>query len=369
LNLGLSIGILVKSLIDDQTDSVKAQAAVFRTINEENDLIAAGLKKQIGTMETLAEKTELQGQIIGEIRRLERERNDSPELSWMQKKLGIADQTRGAYDAQITRLQTILTLSEEVADVDLMRKELAARVARNRDESDAIVATRKESEKNASVTNRKEALSRELARIQNETARASVKTRMAGGDESAEIAASVSGIDQQIAAVNTAIQDLQSELGRTEGSLDGLRDSNAQAFGTALEKVDDLKKAIPELQQELDSLQTQRMEEAFRATKTEIEKTGQALRDMVPQGLDSFTAAATAGARGDAATLARIGGAGVRMDAPVAIRRDMDSAPNVARQGEKDLITNTRETVKILQRVRDLIERQEAQGTYVPVFG
>jgi hypothetical protein len=62
-------------------------------------------------------------------------------------------------------------------------------------------------------------------------------------------------------------------------------------------------------------------------------------------------------------------GAG-RMDAPVTIRRPMDQGPSLAaRQSEKDTATNTKEMVKILQRVRDLMERQEAQGTYVPVFG
>jgi hypothetical protein len=72
--------------------------------------------------------------------------------------------------------------------------------------------------------------------------------------------------------------------------------------------------------------------------------------------------------RGDKATLARLGMRGVEMAAPVAMRRDMDAPAARSAQSTQDIAANTRETVKVLLRVRDLMERQEAQGTYVPVF-
>jgi DNA repair exonuclease SbcCD ATPase subunit len=286
----------------------------------------------------------------------------------MQKRLGVADQVRGAYDAQITRLGTILKLTNNISDADLKRKEAEAAKARNREESAAIQTERDADAKKRAIANRGEQLSKDLSRIQNETARAQIGVRMAKGGEAAEIDAGISGTDRQIAAVNGAIVDLQAELTATESSLETLRESNAQAFGEALQKVDDLKKAIPDLQGELDRLNTQRMEESFRRSQASIDKTGQALRLAVPQGVDSVSAAATAGMRGDKATLARLGMRGVEMAAPVAMRRDMDAPAARNSQASQDIATNTRETVKILARVRDLIERQEAQGTYVPVF-
>jgi hypothetical protein len=365
---GVSIGLLIKSLIDDQTDSVTAQENVWKAINRENDAIAKGYKDQVGTLGSMGEKQAMIQQVTAEIARLTSERDNSPELTAMQKRLGIADQVRGAYDAHITRLNTILKLTNNISDADLKRKEAEAAKARNREESAAIQTERDADAKKKGVANRGEQLLKDLSRIQNETARAQIGVRMAKGGEAAEIDAGISGTDRQIAAVNGAIVDLQAELTATESSLETLRESNAQAFGEALQKVDDLKKAIPDLQGELDRLNTQRMEESFRRSQASIDKTGQALRLAVPSGVDSVTGAATAGMRGDKATLARLGMAGVAMAAPVPIRGNMDTPANREAQASRDIAANTRETVKILSRVQDLIERQEAQGTNVSVF-
>ena len=365
---GVSIGLLIKSLIDDQTDSVNAQENVWKAINRENDAIAKGYKDQVNTLGSMGEKQAMIQQVTAEIARLTSERDNSPELTAMQKRLGVADQVRGAYDAQITRLGTILKLTNNISDADLKRKEAEAAKARNREESAAIQTERDADAKKRAIANRGEQLSKDLSRIQNETARAQIGVRMAKGGEAAEIDAGISGTDRQIAAVNGAIVDLQAELTATESSLETLRESNAQAFGEALQKVDDLKKAIPDLQGELDRLNTQRMEESFRRSQASIDKTGQALRLAVPSGVDSVTGAATAGMRGDKATLARLGMAGVAMAAPVPIRGNMDTPANREAQASLDIAANTRETVKILSRVQDLIERQEAQNTNVAVF-
>jgi hypothetical protein len=365
---GVSIGLLIKSLIDDQTDAVTAQENVWKAINRENDAIAKGYKDQVGTLGSMGEKQAMIQQVTAEIARLTSERDNSPELTAMQKRLGIADQVRGAYDAHITRLNTILKLTNNISDADLKRKEAEAAKARNREESDAIKTERDADAKKRAIANRGEQLSKDLSRIHNETARAQIGVRMAKGGEAAEIDAGISGTDRQIAAVNGAIVDLQAELTATESSLETLRESNAQAFGEALQKVDDLKKAIPDLQGELDRLNTQRMEESFRRSQASIDKTGQALRLAVPSGVDSVTGAATAGMRGDKATLARLGMAGVAMAAPVPIRGNMDTPANREAQASLDIAANTRETVKILSRVQDLIERQESQGTNVAVF-
>jgi hypothetical protein len=366
--VGVSIGMIVKSLMDDQTDAVEAQEGAWKAINRENDAIAKGYKDQLGTLGSMGEKQAMIQQVTAEIARLTSERDNSPELTAMQKRLGVADQVRGAYDAHITRLNTILKLTNNISDADLKRKEAEAAKARNREESAAIQTERDADAKKRAIANRGEQLSKDLSRIQNETARAQIGVRMAKGGEAAEIDAGISGTDRQIAAVNGAIVDLQAELTATESSLETLRESNAQAFGEALQKVDDLKKAIPDLQGELDRLNTQRMEESFRRSQASIDKTGQALRLAVPSGVDSVTGAATAGMRGDKATLARLGMRGVEMAAPVAMRRDMDAPAARSAQSTQDIAANTRETVKVLLRVRDLMERQEAQGTYVPVF-
>lgn len=365
---GVSIGLLVKSLIDDQTDSVNAQESAWKTINRENDAIAKGYKDQVGTLGSVGEKQAMIQQVTAEIARLSSERDNSPELSALQKRLGVADQVKGAYDAQITRLGTILILTSKISDEELKRKEAEAAKARNREDSDAIKTERDADSKKKAIANRGEQLSKDLSRIQNETARAQIGVRMAKGGEVAEIDAGISGTDRQIAAVKGALSDLQAELSTTEGSLETLRDSNSKAFGEALQQVDDLKKAIPDLQGELDRLNTQRMEESFRRSQASIDKTGQALRLAVPTGVDSVTGAATAGMRGDKATLARLGMAGVAMAAPVPIRGNMDVPANRDAQASRDIAANTRETVKVLQRVQDVIERQEAQGTNVSVF-
>jgi hypothetical protein len=72
--------------------------------------------------------------------------------------------------------------------------------------------------------------------------------------------------------------------------------------------------------------------------------------------------------RGDKATLARLGMAGVALAAPVPIRGNMDTPANREAQASRDIAANTRETVKVLLRVQDVIERQEAQNTNVAVF-